>query len=78
MIASAYAGPNAGVGWVRSMPAAVGAAKTSWGRMIAAAPCGAVVSDRNAFATVSGTLSGSLTSPVNLVTVFIIAAASID
>jgi hypothetical protein len=43
--------------------------------MTAAAPCGALVAARNAFATASATLSGSSTSPVNLVTVFIIAAA---
>ena len=60
------------------MLAEVGAASTSCGRMTAAAPCGAVVAARNAFATASGALSGSLISPVNLVTVFISAAASID
>ncbi|MDT5051521.1 MAG: hypothetical protein QOG75_7449 [Mycobacterium sp.] len=41
-----------------------------------AAPRGVVVASRNAFATASGALSGSVISPVNLMTVFITAAAS--
>src|SRR5258707_11745142 len=78
LIASAGAAPNNGVGRTRWRPAPVGAASTSWGRITAAAPCGAVVAARNALATASGALPGSLISPANFVTVFIVAAAFID
>src|SRR5688500_10560545 len=66
-IVSTGAEPSGGTGRGRVIPAAVGAASTSDGRITAADPRGSVVAARNALTTVSGTLSGSLTSPVNLV-----------
>jgi hypothetical protein len=43
-----------------------------------AAPRGVVVAAQSAVATASGALTGSVISPVNLTTVFITAAASMD
>ena len=60
------------------MPAVVGAASTSAGSTTAAAPRGSLTAARKAPMVASATLSGSLISPVNLVTVLSSAAASID
>jgi len=60
------------------MEAAVAEVDTSAGSTTAAAPRGTVVAARIALAIASGTLSGSLTSPVYLVNGFSAATASID
>src|ERR1700753_1546199 len=77
-IAVVGAAANGEIGNRAVASAVVGAASTSAGNTTAAAPRDSLTAARNAPTVASATLSGSLTSPVNLVTALSRAAASID
>src|SRR5580693_2135826 len=77
-IRSAGAAPSGGTGDGSTIAADVAAVNTSAGSTTAAAPRGGASAARIALATASGTLSGSLTSPVYFVKGLSAATASID